>query len=164
MVFAVVGSVGIIATAVYQSLKSRVVRWDALLFALVLLLSLPWGIRNYGPELADATIDLLSSMAGKRQPMEEAIKAFIGDDIPGGDEQVNVPQPTPWATPTPYLEPTVNSFEATATVYFQDMPTPTPTPRPMIEPTSTQPPAPTVFICRTSEDVLAGCHPPTPSP
>ncbi len=64
MTIAVIGSIGMVATAVYQSLKSRTVRWDALIFAAVLLWVLPYGIRIYGPELVDATIDLLNNLAG----------------------------------------------------------------------------------------------------
>ena len=41
LTFAAVGSIIVIAIAVVHSLKSRVVRWDALIFAVVLLWSLP---------------------------------------------------------------------------------------------------------------------------
>ena len=155
---AAVGSIIVIAIAVVQSLKSRVVRWDALIFAVVLLWSLPYGIRVYGPELVDATIDLLNNLAGKREPMEEAIKAFIGDvneelpPVPTSPITIDTSQPAIVITATPFP-----NYAATATAVA-----PTPTPFVIIEPTSTV--APTRYICRTIADIQAGCTPPTPIP
>ena len=158
MILAVIGSVGMVATAVYQSLKSRAVRWDALVFAGLLLWAMPIGIRNYGPILTDATIDLLNNLAGKREPMEEAIKGFIGDvneelpPVPTSPITIDTSQPAIVITATPFP-----NYAATATAVA-----PTPTPFVMIEPTSTV--APTRYICRTIADIQAGCTPPTPVP
>ncbi len=156
---AAVGSIIVIAIAVVQSLKSRVVRWDALIFAVVLLWSLPYGIRVYGPELVDATIDLLNNLAGKREPMEEAITRFIGDVNEELPIVPDVTVATPEFTATPFPTPSID-FAATATVYFENQPTPTPFV--MIEPTWTL--VPTRYVCRTIADIQAGCTPPTPVP
>ena len=156
---AAVGSIIVIAIAVIQSLKSRVVRWDALIFAGVLLWALPYGIRIYGPELVDATIDLLNNLAGKREPMEEAIKAFIGDvneELPVVPDVPAVIIATPEFTATPFPTPSVN-FAATATAYFESHPTAVPP-----QPTATL--EPTRYVCRTIQDIQAGCTPPTPVP
>lgn len=155
---AAVGSIIVIAIAVVQSLKSRVVRWDALIFAVVLLWSLPYGIRVYGPELVDATIDLLNNLAGKREPMEEAITRFIGDvneelpPVPTSPITIDTSQPAIVITATPFP-----NYAATATAVA-----PTPTPFVMIEPTWTI--EPTRYVCRTIADIQAGCTPPTPVP
>lgn len=164
LTIAAVGSIIIIAIAVTQSLKSRVVRWDALIFAAVLLWVLPYGIRIYGPELVDATIDLLNNLAGKREPMEDALTRFIGT------ESVIAPEPTmppsmPEFTSTP--EPTRSiDFEATATVFFENLPTATNTPFPNYAATiqAQVTPTATVFVCRQSSDIAKGCLPPTPQP
>jgi hypothetical protein len=151
----IIAGIGLFVVAIYQSLKSRVVRWDALLFAGFLLWILPYGIRNYAPALADATIDLFNSMAGKREPMEEAIKAFIGEtneQLPTVPVAIDTSQPTIIITSTPFPD-----YAATAT-----MQAPIPTPYVMIEPTWTV--EPTRYICRTIEDIQAGCTPPTPQP
>ena len=159
LTFAAVGSIIVIAIAVVQSLKSRVVRWDAFIFAVVLLWSLPYGIRVYGPELVDATIDLLNNLAGKREPMEDAIKAFIGDvneELPVVPDVPAVIIATPEFTATPFPTPSVN-FAATATAYFESHPTAVPP-----QPTATL--EPTRYVCRTIQDIQAGCTPPTPVP
>jgi hypothetical protein len=159
LTIAAVGSVIVIAIAVIQSLKSRVVRWDALIFAVVLLWALPYGIRIYGPELVDATIDLLNNLAGKREPMEDAIKAFIGDvneELPVVPDVPAVIIATPEFTATPFPTPSVN-FAATATAYFESHPTAVPP-----QPTATL--EPTRYVCRTIQDIQAGCTPPTPVP
>ncbi len=159
LTIAAVGSIIVIAIAVVQSLKSRVVRWDALIFAVVLLWSLPYGIRVYGPELVDATIDLLNNLAGKREPMEDAIKAFIGDvneELPVVPDVPAVIIATPEFTATPFPTPSVN-FAATATAYFESHPTAVPP-----QPTATL--EPTRYVCRTIQDIQAGCTPPTPVP
>jgi hypothetical protein len=155
----ILAGTGLLVVAVYQSLKSRVVRWDALLFAGFLLWILPYGIRNYAPELADATIDLFNSMANKREPMEEAIKAFIGDvneELPVVPDVPAVIIATPEFTATPFPTPSVN-FAATATAYFESHPTAVPP-----QPTATL--EPTRYVCRTIQDIQAGCTPPTPVP
>lgn len=170
---AAVGSIIVIAIAVVQSLKSRVVRWDALIFAVVLLWSLPYGIRVYGPELVDATIDLLNNLAGKREPMEDAITRFIGDvneELPIVPDVPTVIIATPEFTATPFPTPAVN-FAATATAYFESQPTATPTwsiedfEAEATRAAANNPtPKPTVFLCKTIEDIQAGCTPPTPVP
>jgi hypothetical protein len=159
MTIAVIGSVGMVATAVYQSLKSRTVRWDALVFAGLLLWAMPLGIRHYGPELVDATIDLLNNLAGKREPMEDAITRFIGET----NEQLPIVPDVPAViiatsefTATPFPTPSVN-FAATATAYFESEPTAVPP-----QPTVTL--EPTRYVCRTIQDIQAGCTPPTPVP
>ena len=171
---AAVGSIIVIAIAVVQSLKSRVVRWDALIFAVVLLWSLPYGIRVYGPILTDATIDLLNNLAGKREPMEEAITRFIGDvneELPIVPDVPTVVVATPQFTATPFPTPSVN-FAATATVFFENnLPTPTP---PMslqdFEATATKmaegnpTPSPTPCVATQVGDVARGCVPATPIP
>ena len=156
----VIGGVGLFTVAIYQSLKSRVVRWDALLFAGFLLWVLPYGIRNYGPVLTDATIDLLHSQAQRRPAMEEAIKSFIGDDIPGGGPPV-VATDVPQVTPTPWPTPAID-FQATSDAFMNTLPQATA--RPMIEPTRTAVPTPTVYVCWQPEDFSRGCLPPTPAP
>ena len=179
LIAALVGTFLIVGTAAIQSLRNRVVRWDMLLYVLVILWSLPWGIRNYGPELTDASIDLMLSLAEKRPAMESAIREFIGNDVAtDGGSNVTVPTAVFTATPLPTIA-NQTDFDATATAYFGDFPTalpaatpmPTETPRPMIEPTWTDyqhqtngTPEPTVFLCRTVEDVAAGCVPATSTP
>ena len=159
LTIAAVGSIIIIAIAVTQSLKSRVVRWDALIFAAVLLWVLPYGIRIYGPELVDATIDLLNNLADKREPMEDAITRFIGDvneELPIVPDVPTLVVATPEFTATPFPTPSVN-FAATATAYFENQPTAVPaTPTATLEPTR--------YVCRTIQDIQAGCQPPTPVP
>lgn len=167
LITAIVGSIGIIGTAVYQTLKARQVRWDALIFAFAILWAMPYGIRNYGPELVDAGIDLINSLAAKREPLRAAIENLIGDTGQGLGQPTSTPQ-TVEEPPVLITTPTPDIFQETATAFFATniTATPTETPRPMIEPTSTtQPPqAPTVFICRSAHDVMAGCQPPTPAP
>ena len=143
----------------------------------------PLGIRNYGPELTDASIDLMLSLAEKRPAMESAIREFIGNDVAtDGGSDVTVPTAVSTSVPLPANTPTPNMFELTATAYFGEfstalpaqptaMPVPTETPRPMIEPTWTDyqhqtngTPEPTVFLCNTVDDVTAGCTPRTPVP
>jgi hypothetical protein len=175
---ALVGTFLIVGTAAIQSLRNRTVRWDMLAYVLVILWSLPYGIRNYGPELTDASIDLMMSLAAKRPAMESAIRSFLGDDLAGDSGDTAVTVPTVEFTATPLPTPSID-FAATATAYFGDFPTalpeftatPTETPRPMIEPTWTDyqwqtngTPAPTVFICQTVEDVGKGCIVATPEP
>ena len=183
LIAALVGTFLIVGTAAIQSLRNRVVRWDMLLYVLVILWSLPWGIRNYGPELTDASIDLMLSLAEKRPAMESAIREFIGNDVAtDGGSDVTVPTAVSTSVPLPANTPTPNMFELTATAYFGEfstalpaqptaMPVPTETPRPMIEPTWTDyqhqtngTPEPTVFLCNTVDDVTAGCTPRTPVP
>lgn len=180
LIAALVGTFLIVGTAAIQSLRNRVVRWDMLLYVLVILWSLPWGIRNYGPELTDASIDLMLSLAEKRPEMERAIREFIGNDVAtDGGSNVTVPTAVFTSTPLPTIA-NQTDFDATATAYFfptalpaqpTATPMPTETPRPMIEPTWTDyqhqtngTPEPTVFLCRTVEDVTAGCVPPTLTP
>lgn len=161
MTIAVIGSIGMVATAVYQSLKSRTVRWDALVFAGLLLWAMPLGIRHYGPELVDATIDLLNNLAGKREPMEEAITRFIGEtneqlpivpNVPTSPVVIDTSQPTIIITSTPFP-----NYAATVTARASEIP-----------PTNTSAPTatlePTRYVCRTIEDIRAGCTPPTPVP
>lgn len=179
LIAALVGTFVIVGTAAIQSLRNRVVRWDMLLYVIVILWSLPWGIRNYGPELTDASIDLMMSLAAKRPAMESAIREFIGDDLAGNGD-VNVTVPTAEFTSTPFPTPSID-FAATATAYFGDFPTALPASPPTPEYTATwslqdfeaeatraaagnPTPAPTRFICRTAEDVANGCQPPTPVP
>lgn len=169
LIAALVGTFVIVGTAAIQSLRNRVVRWDMLLYVIVILWSLPWGIRNYGPELTDASIDLMLSLAAKRPAMESAIREFIGNDLSGGGDSVIVPTAVFTSTPLPTVPTT---FEETATAYFGDFPTalpantpmPTETPRPMIEPTRTAVPSPTVCVARETGDLQRGCVPPTPVP
>jgi len=175
LIAALVGTFLIVGTAAIQSLRNRVVRWDMLLYVLVILWSLPWGIRNYGPELTDASIDLMLSLAAKRPAMESAIREFIGNDVAtDGGSNVTVPTAVFASTPVPLpaFTPPPNMFELTATAYFGDFPTalpastpmPTETPRPMIEPTRTAVPSPTVCVAQQAGDVARGCVPPTPVP
>ena len=156
MAFAVVGSIGIIATAVYQTLVSRRVRWDALLFALVLLWALPYGIRIYGPELVDATIDLLNNLAGKRAPLEDAITRFIGD----ANEQLPI---VPEVPTSPVVIDTTQP-----TIIITSTPWPTPEGVIIAVPQPTQPtqptPTPTKCVAMQSGDLERGCVPPTPVP
>lgn len=172
LIAALVGTFLIVGTAAIQSLRNRVVRWDMLLYVLVILWSLPWGIRNYGPELTDASIDLMLSLAEKRPAMESAIREFIGNDVAtDGGSNVTVPTAVFTSTPLPTIE-NATDFDATATAYFGDFPTalpastpmPTETPRPMIEPTRTAVPSPTVCVAQQAGDVARGCVPPTPVP
>ena len=172
LIAALVGTFLIVGTAAIQSLRNRVVRWDMLLYVLVILWSLPWGIRNYGPELTDASIDLMLSLAEKRPAMESAIREFIGNDVAtDGGSNVTVPTAVFTSTPLPTIE-NATDFDATATAYFGDFPTalpastplPTETPRPMIEPTWTLVPSPTVCVAQQAGDVARGCVPPTPVP
>ena len=173
LIAALVGTFLIVGTAAIQSLRNRVVRWDMLLYVLVILWSLPWGIRNYGPELTDASIDLMLSLAAKRPAMESAIREFIGNDVAtDGGSNVTVPTAVSTPVPLPAFTPPPNMFELTATAYFGDFPTalpastpmPTETPRPMIEPTRTAVPSPTVCVAQQAGDVARGCVPPTPVP
>ena len=173
LIAALVGTFLIVGTAAIQSLRNRVVRWDMLLYVLVILWSLPWGIRNYGPELTDASIDLMLSLAEKRPAMESAIREFIGNDVAtDGGSNVTVPTAVSTPVPLPAFTPPPNMFELTATAYFGDFPTalpastplPTETPRPMIEPTWTLVPSPTVCVAQQAGDVARGCVPPTPVP
>ena len=178
LIAALVGTFLIVGTAAIQSLRNRVVRWDMLLYVLVILWSLPWGIRNYGPELTDASIDLMLSLAAKRPAMESAIREFIGNDVAtDGGSNVTVPTAVFASTPVPLpaFTPPPNMFELTATAYFGDFPTalpvqpiatpmPTETPRPMIEPTRTAVPSPTVCVAVQTGDLERGCVPPTPVP
>lgn len=162
---AAVGSVAIIAIAVTQSLKSRVVRWDALIFAAVLLWVLPYGIRVYGPELVDATIDLLNNLAGKREPMEDAITRFIGNA--NEETPITINQPTAEFTSTPLPMPTnAIDFDATATAFFEGQPTVTSTPYPNYAATiaAQVTPTATIFVCQNSSQIAQGCFPPTPVP
>ncbi len=173
LTIAAVGSIVIIAIAVTQSLKSRVVRWDALIFAAVLLWVLPYGIRIYGPELVDATIDLLNNLAGKREPMEEAITRFIGDvneELPIVPDVPTVMIATPEFTPTPFPTPSVD-FAATATAYFSDQPTATPTwsvedfeAQATVNAAGNPTPVPTICVAHEVGDLQRGCVPPTPVP
>ena len=173
LIAALVGTFLIVGTAAIQSLRNRVVRWDMLLYVLVILWSLPWGIRNYGPELTDASIDLMLSLAAKRPAMESAIREFIGNDVAtDGGSNVTVPTAVSTPVPLPAFTPPPNMFELTATAYFGDFPTalpastplPTETPRQMTEPTRTAVPSPTVCVAVQTGDLERGCVPPTPVP
>ena len=183
MIVALVGTFVIVGTAAIQSLRNRVVRWDMLAYVLVILWSLPYRIRNYGPELADASIDLLFSLAEKRPRMESAIREFLGNDLADGSDGNNVVTPPVVFTssPMPQSSPPPNMFELTATAYFGDFPTALPASTPEPEYTATWSlqdfeaaatvnaaanpvPTPTVFLCRSAEDVARGCQPPTPVP
>lgn len=175
MIVALVGTFMIVGTAAIQSLRNRVVRWDMLAYVLVILWSLPYGIRNYGPELADASIDLLVSLAEKRPAMESAIRDFLGNDLAdsGGDANVTIPTAVFTSTPMPTVD---NHFNATATAFFEDFPTALPASTPMPEATPTNTPypnyaatiqaeaSPTVCIARETGDLARGCVPPTPVP
>lgn len=176
LIAALVGTFVIVGTAAIQSLRNRVVRWDMLLYVIVILWSLPWGIRNYGPELTDASIDLMLSLAAKRPAMESAIREFIGNDLSSDSGDVNVVVPTAVYTSTPFPTPHTD-FAATATAYFGEFPTalPASTPTPTwsledfeaaatVNAAGNPTPRPTVFLCRSAEDVAKGCQPPTPEP
>ena len=173
LIGAIFGSVIIVGTAVYQSIKARTVRWDVLLFIAVLLWSMPYGIRNYGPELMDASIDLINSMSTRRAPLENALKNLIGDTgNPGNSQPVNEYSTPSGGFPTAVpVTPTPNMFEATATAYFGEQPVPVYTATWSISDFQAEAtraalnnptPFPTVFICRSTQDVMAGCQPPTP--
>lgn len=163
----VIGGVGLFTVAIYQSLKSRAVRWDALIFAGFLLWVLPYGIRNYGPVLTDATIDLLHSQADRRPAMEDAIRSFIGNEgQDAGDPVVTVPDAaTPQFTATPQQTPEIN-FQATTDAFMHPLPAATSTPYPDYAATiqAQVTPTPTVFVCQQSSDFARGCLPPTPVP
>ena len=180
LIAALVGTFLIVGTAAIQSLRNRVVRWDMLLYVLVILWSLPWGIRNYGPELTDASIDLMLSLAEKRPAMESAIREFIGNDVAtDGGSNVTVPTAVFTSTPLPTIE-NATDFDATATAYFGDFPTALPaqsTATPMPEYTATwstedfqafatkyPAPSPTVCVAVQTGDLERGCVPPTPVP
>lgn len=164
LIAAIIGSILIIGTAVYQSLKARTVRWDVLGFIVVLLWSLPYGIRNYGPELTDASIDLINSMATKREPLEGAIRNLFGDTVQGGEIVHPAPQPAATAVSTPEPPaPTVTpeiDFWATTDAYMTAQPTQPPTVQP------TQPPViqPTPTRCTVTINGTAVPCPPTPQP
>ena len=184
LIAALVGTFLIVGTAAIQSLRNRVVRWDMLLYVLVILWSLPWGIRNYGPELTDASIDLMLSLAAKRPAMESAIREFIGNDVAtDGGSNVTVPTAVFASTPVPLpvFTPPPNMFELTATAYFGDFPTALPIATPMPEYTATRSlqdfeaqatvnaannptPRPTVCVAVQTGDLERGCVPPTPVP
>lgn len=136
------------------------------IFILVLVLI---GVRYYPPALANAFIEGFKEVWALQPEIEGVISGVVNDSQESwnGGNSAPVVIPTAEFTPTPYPT-TPSTFEATATAYFADFPTvipePTQTPRPMIEPTRTQVPTATVYICRTSQDILAGCQPPTPIP
>jgi hypothetical protein len=142
------------------------------IFILVLVLI---GVRYYPPALANAFLDGFRETWGLRAEIEEIISGVVNesqDSWNSGASNGNSDAPIVISTPDGGfptaipIAPTPNMFQETATAYFATAmpPQPTETPRPMIEPTRTPVPLPTVFICRSSQDVLAGCQPPTPMP
>ena len=154
-----VGGIGLVVLAAIEGLRNKTVRWDRLIYTGIILLILPYGIRNYGPELTDASIDLLNNLSDKRPAMEDAITRFIGDvneELPIVPDVPTLVVATPEFAATPFPTPSVN-FAATATAYFENQPTAVPaTPTATLEPTR--------YVCRTIQDIQAGCTPPTPIP
>jgi hypothetical protein len=137
MIFAVVASFLVVLTAGIQALRMRAVRWDALLFILVVLWAIPIGLRYYGPQLMDASTDSIIAMAEKGPRLREAIKDMLSDvaepwqgggGLPTAEPapaEVDVSPPTvvPEVTDDTGMTPTTTP-EATAT---PQLPTATPT-------------------------------------
>lgn len=132
MIVAVVASFLVVLTAGIQALRMRDVRWDALLFILVILWAIPIGLRNYGPQLMDASTDSIEAMAAKGPRMREAIKNLLADVAePWQEGQPEVtpvaefPTAAPQPTGTPQPMATESAFLPTPT---NTMPPPTITP------------------------------------
>jgi len=138
MIFAVVSSFLVVLTAGIQALRMKAVRWDALLFILVILWAIPIGLRYYGPQLMDASTDSIVAMAEKGPRMRDAIKSMLGDIVEPWQEGSEVPTAEP--LPTDAAVPTV--------IVDQD-PTPTPT-----LPASTQTPPPPATPTQTAVPTL----------
>jgi hypothetical protein len=121
MIFAVVASFLVILTAGIQALRMKSVRWDALLFILVILWAIPIGLRYYGPQLMDASTDSILAMAEKSPRMREAIKTLLADVVEPWQEGGGVgsappetfPTAVPWSTATPVA--TESAFQPTVT-------------------------------------------------
>ena len=168
-----VGGIFLVVTAGLEALRNKAVRLDRIVTVGIILILIPYGIRNYGLELADASIDLLNGLTDKRPEIEAAIRRFLNENNPdNGGSNITVPTAVSTPVPLPAFTPPPNMFELTATAYFGDFPTalpastpmPTETPRPMIEPTRTAVPSPTVCVAQQAGDVARGCVPPTPVP
>lgn len=152
-------------------LEAKKIDLVSVAIVILILLLIPVGIREYPPMLTDAFIDAFSAIWGKSGDIEAITNEIVNESSnrwnSSGDSPVIIPTVQFTPTPMPTIENPID-FNATATAYFGDFPTalpmPTSTPRPMVEPTRTPIPSPTVFICRSGEDVLAGCQPPTPIP
>ena len=168
-----VGGIFLVVTAGLEALRNKAVRLDRIVTVGIILILIPYGIRNYGLELADASIDLLNGLTDKRPEIEAAVERFLNENnLDNGGSNVTVPTAVSTPVPLPAFTPPPNMFELTATAYFGDFPTalpastpmPTETPRPMIEPTRTAVPSPTVCVAVQTGDLERGCVPPTPVP
>jgi hypothetical protein len=134
-----------------------VVRWDALIFAVVLL-GFPYGIRNYAPNWQTQPLICLTAwrQAGTNGRGNQGFIGDVNEELPVVPDVPAVIIATPEFTATPFPTPSVN-FAATATAYFESHPTAVPP-----QPTATL--EPTRYVCRTIQDIQAGCTPPTPVP
>lgn len=144
MIFAVIASFLVVLTAGIQALQMRAVRWDALIFILVILWGIPIGLRYYGPQLMDASTDSIVAMAEKGPRMRDAIKSMLADVVEpwqeGGEVPTTEPLPTDTAVPAPTIAPDVTP-DTTPTATPQ---APTQTPPPPATPTQT--PVPTLDL------------------
>lgn len=177
-----IGGIFLVVTAGIEALKNKAIRLDRIVTVGIVLILIPYGIRNYGLELADASIDLLNGLTDKRPEIEAAIERFLNENNPSdnGDTAVTVPTAEFTPTPLPTIENQVD-FAATATAYFGDFPTALPANTPMPEYTATwslqdfeaqatraaagnPTPVPTICVAHQAGDIARGCVPPTPVP
>jgi len=145
MIFAVVASFLVVLTAGIQALRMRTVRWDALLFILVILWAIPIGLRYYGPQLMDASTDSIVAMSEKGPRLRDAIKDMLGDVVSPWRDGT----PAPEATPTNVPPTAVPNSDATPTPDKISEPTHVPTAIPTatpIPPTSTPTAIPTLDL------------------
>ena len=177
-----VGGIFLVVTAGLEALRNKAVRLDRIVTVGIILILIPYGIRNYGLELADASIDLLNGLTDKRPEIEAAIRRFLNENNPdNGGSNITVPTAVSTPVPLPAFTPPPNMFELTATAYFGDFPTALPIATPMPEYTATRSlqdfeaqatvnaannptPRPTVCVAVQTGDLERGCVPPTPVP
>jgi hypothetical protein len=137
------------------------------LVVLILVLVLI-GVRYYPPMLGNAFLDGFKEVWGLYDDLATIINDIANESARSwninetSEELPIVPDvpaviiATPEFTATPFPTPSVN-FAATATAYFESHPTAVPP-----QPTATL--EPTRYVCRTIQDIQAGCTPPTPVP
>jgi len=131
-----------------------------------ILILIPFGIRVYPPLIMDAFIESFGNIVVQADELENVVKNMVENSTNDwnqfNEELTVVPDvptviiATPEFTATPFPTPAVN-FAATATAYFENHPTAVPP-----QPTATL--EPTRYVCRTIQDIQAGCTPPTPVP
>lgn len=111
------GVIYIIGTAAHTILSGAKARWDALVFAAVVLMAAPEVVREYPPIFLEAVYDSLQASYPVMERIEDSLNGFVGsrlDHLESSEQSdyiitTGAPTPVPQSVPQPTATPTVRN-------------------------------------------------------